>query len=80
MIDFTFNFKVFNRFKQFHVTANSIGVIRGGKFHAKSDFGVKLKYSVETRICGRSDIQSFVWKSEVRIIIIKYEIVAIDTV
>ena len=31
------------------MTANSIGVIKGGKFHAKSDFGIKLKYFVEAR-------------------------------
>ena len=33
-----------------HETAeriNSIGVIRGGKFHSKSEFTIKLKYFVE---------------------------------
>ena len=32
---------------QFHVTPNSIGVIRGGKYQSRSDFGIELKFFVE---------------------------------
>lgn len=50
------------------MTPNTIGIIRSGKFHAKSDFGIKLKYFVEAReeTGFVAEVISFIWESEVK--------------